>query len=244
MEGAILFDFGGTLDCPAHWLDRFLAHYRAAGIELDRASLDRAFTAATSFAYRTTDRMRGFDLAATIRYLVRHQLATLRESDTNLRAAIDALGFQHAEAAISGSFAAESRTGLAVSRTVLERLAERFQLAIVSNFYGNLDRILDESGLLPLVAFVADSSRLGSFKPDHTIFNAALEALAMRPDHILMVGDSLTKDCAPAHALGLRTAWLRYRTPSHSGHASRPPIVPDFTIDTLAELQHLKWINR
>jgi FMN phosphatase YigB (HAD superfamily) len=243
MEGAILFDFGGTLDCPAHWLDRFLAHYCTVGLELDRAILDRAFTAATAFAYRTTDRMRDFDLAATIRYLVRHQLATLRETDTNLRAAIDAIGVEHAEATISASFAAESLTGLAASRAVLERLAVRFQLAIVSNFYGNLDRILDQSGLMPLVTFVADSSRLGSFKPDYAIFNAALQALETRSDHILMVGDSLTKDCAPAHALGLRTAWLRYHTPGHPELGPRPPVVPDFTIDALAELQDLKWIN-
>jgi FMN phosphatase YigB (HAD superfamily) len=243
MDGAILFDFGGTLDCPAHWLDRFLAHYRAAGLELDRATLDRAFTAATSFAYQTTDRMRDLDLTATIRYLVRHQLATLRETDANLRSAVDAIGVEHAEASISASFAAESRVGLEASRVVLRSLAERFQLAIVSNFYGNLDRILDESGLLPLLTFVADSSRLGSFKPDHAIFSAALRALGIGPQHALMVGDSLTKDCAPAHALGLRTAWLRYRSPGHPAPGSRPLIVPDFTIATLEELHQLQWIN-
>jgi len=243
MEGAIIFDFGGTLDCPAHWLDRFLMHYRAAGIELGRATLDGAFTAATALAYRTTDHMRDFDLAATVSYLVHHQLAALREADTNLRAAIDRIGAEQAETAISASFASESRKGLAVSRRVLERLAERFQLAIVSNFYGNLERILDESALLPLLAFVGDSSRLGSFKPDYAIFNAALRALAMRPEQILMVGDSLTKDCAPARDLGLRTAWLRYRAPGHPEHGPRPPGVPDFTIATLAELHYLKWNN-
>jgi hypothetical protein len=37
---ALLFDFGGTLDGPAHWLDRFLASYRNAGIDISRADLD------------------------------------------------------------------------------------------------------------------------------------------------------------------------------------------------------------
>jgi FMN phosphatase YigB (HAD superfamily) len=243
MDGAILFDFGGTLDCPSHWLDRFLAHYRTAGLELDRATLDRAFSAATSFAYQTTDRMRDLDLTATIRYLVHHQLASLRETNANLRSAVDAIGVEHAEASISASFAAESRVGLEASRVVLRSLAERFQLAIVSNFYGNLDRILDESGLLPLLTYVADSSRLGSFKPDHAIFEATLQALAVRPDRALMVGDSLTKDCLPAQDLGLHTAWLRYHTSGQPKPGSRLPIVADFTIATLAELQHLKWIN-
>jgi FMN phosphatase YigB (HAD superfamily) len=242
MEAAILFDFGGTLDWPAHWLDRFLAHYHAAGLGIDRATLDHAFSAATSFAYRTADRVRELDLEATIRYLVRYQLATLRETDAHLRAAIDAIGSERAEAAISASFASESRVGLATSRAILQGLAERFRLGVVSNFYGNLDRILDECGLLPMLAFVADSSRLGIFKPDRRIFSAAVDTIGVSPARALMVGDSLGKDCAPARALGMRTAWLRHSIP---GPDANPQMLveADFTIGALAELQHLKWMN-
>ena len=264
MEAAIFFDFGGTLDWPAHWLDRFLAHYRAAGLKLDRAILDDAFSAATAFAYRTADGMRELYLEATIRYLVRCQLATLREKDAHFRAALDVIGSERAESAISASFAAESRVGLATSRAILERLAGRFRLGVVSNFYGNLDRILDECGLLPMLAVVADSSRLGIFKPDQRIFTAAVDALGLNPARTLMVGDSLGKDCAPARALGMRTVWLRHQIPgpdalyrrqtaqsakaagsqTHSRTGSQAnPIFADFTIDALAELQHLKWMN-
>jgi FMN phosphatase YigB (HAD superfamily) len=264
MEAAILFDFGGTLDWPAHWLDRFLAHYHAAGLELDRATLDEAFTAATAFAYRTADAMRELNLEATIRYLVRYQLATLRETDAHFRATLDVIGSERAEVAISASFAAESRVGLATSRAILEGLAGRFRLGVVSNFYGNLDGILEECGLLPMLAVVVDSSRLGIFKPDRRIFTAAVDAIGLSPARILMVGDSLGKDCAPARALGMRTAWLRHQIPgrddlywrqtaqsakaagslTHSGTGAQAnPILPDFTIGTLAELQHLKWMN-
>ncbi|HEX4210499.1 MAG TPA: HAD family hydrolase, partial [Candidatus Binataceae bacterium] len=230
------------LDWPAHWLDRFLVHYRAAGLELDRAVLDEVFTAATAFAYRTSDRLYQFDLETTIRYLVGHQLASLRQTDDQLRAAIDAIGAERAATAISASFAAESRAGLAASRALFESLAGRFQLGVVSNFYGNLERILTEYGLMPLVAFVADSSRLGISKPDPRIFNAALEALDVNPPATLMVGDSLDKDCAPARALGMRTAWLRHRVLGSDADSSALANA-DFTIDGLAELQHLKWIS-
>lgn len=242
MEGAILFDFGGTLDWPAHWLDRFLAHYRAAGIELDRDILDRAFTAATGFAYRTADGMHELDLEATIRYLVRHQLATLRETDGCLRGMIDTIGAERAETAISTPFAAESRVGLGASRAVLESLAGSYRLGVISNFYGNLDRILDEAGLLPLIAFVADSSRIGIFKPDPRIFTKTIEAMGASPARALMVGDSLSKDCVPARALGMHTAWLRHRIPGPDADAHSDGEA-DFTIGTLAELQHLKWMN-
>jgi hypothetical protein len=40
---AILFDFGGTLDGPSHWHDRFLARYRASGLGLSRDELDSAY---------------------------------------------------------------------------------------------------------------------------------------------------------------------------------------------------------
>ena len=242
MEAVILFDFGGTLDWPCHWLDRFLAHSGAAGLEVDRATLDHAFKAATAFGYRTADRMRELNLEATVRYHLHYQLAVLRERDDRMRAAIDKHGAGHLEAVIGASFVSESRAGLAASRTLLERLAERYRLGVVSNFYGNLDRILAECGLLPLLAFVADSSRLGIFKPDPRIFTTALNALGARPAATMMVGDSLSKDCAPARALGMRTAWLRHRIPGPDASPQAETVV-DFTIDRLAELQHLKWIE-
>jgi FMN phosphatase YigB (HAD superfamily) len=242
MKGAILFDFGGTLDWPAHWLDRFLAHSRAAGLEIDRATLDHAFKAATAFCYRTADLMRELGLEGTVRYHLHHQLAILRERDDHIRHTVDEFGVEQLELAISASFVSESRAGLASSRASLESLAGSYQLGIVSNFYGNLDCILDECGLLPLLAFVADSSRLGIFKPDPRIFTAALDAMSVSPDTTLMVGDSLSKDCAPAHTLGMRTAWLRHRLPSPDANA-RAQAAADFTIEAVAELQDLKWMD-
>ena len=145
MKAAILFDFGGTLDHPAHWLDRFLAHYRAAGIELERAVLDAAFSHATASAYSKPGLMRYFNLEQTVSYLVDMQVERLIEDDRGLLAAFAAGGGRdRVAAAISASFAAESRRGLAASRCILRRLAARFRLGVVSNFYGNLDRILVE----------------------------------------------------------------------------------------------------
>jgi HAD superfamily hydrolase (TIGR01509 family) len=235
---AILLDFGGTLDYPEHWLDRFLRHYKTAGLELDRATLDRAFTLATGRAYRSAERMREFRLEATIRYLVELQLAELASVQGCLAASIDTLGREHFAGAISRSFAEESRTGLAASRLVLQRLAGHYKLGVVSNFYGNLDRILEEAEMLSLFGFVGDSSRLGSFKPDPAMFHAALEVLGTEPGATLMAGDSLTKDCAPARAVGMQTAWLRHPTAFAKADQMQ---ASDFTITALAELEHLSW---
>lgn len=240
MEAAILFDFGGTLDYPEHWLDRFRRHYEAAGLKLDRATLDRAFTAATGIAYRSPVQMRELGLEATIHYLTSLQLQELAASEGWVVAAIDKIGTESLAAAVSRSFAGESRAGLAASGELLRCLGEHYKLGVISNFYGNLDRILGEAGMLGLFDFVGDSSRLGSFKPDPEIFHAALRELRIEPHRILMAGDSLDKDCAPARALGMRTAWLRHRS---APLEPRLAAYADFTIGGLAELEHLSWIN-
>ena len=77
---AMLFDFGGTLDGPAHWLDRFFASYRAAGIEISRDELDPAFDDATRIGYGATRVVTRFGLKDLVRFLVGHQFEYLRKS--------------------------------------------------------------------------------------------------------------------------------------------------------------------
>ena len=213
---AILFDFGGTLDFPRHWLDRFLTHYRATGLPLTREQLDRAFDVATRIAYRSSAQLREYRLGDLIHYLIGLQLAFLRDHDGAAVASsnldLNDPGVLHNLLdRISASFIQESRTGLAQSRKMLAKLADRFRLGVVSNFYGNLDYILCEAGFDGLFATIADSGRLGIYKPDQRIYEVALAAIKVDAHDALMVGDSLDKDCAPTHRLGMRTVWLRHR---------------------------------
>src|SRR5260221_295215 len=73
----ILFDFGGTLDSQRHWLDRFLTHYRAAGINLTREQLGPGFDHATRTAYRSSKFISSYGLIELIDYLVRLQIEFL-----------------------------------------------------------------------------------------------------------------------------------------------------------------------
>src|SRR5579863_8738751 len=138
----LLFDFGGTLDGPAHWLDRFLAGYRAAGIEISRAELDPAFEHATRIGYGATRVVARFGLTDLVRFLVGHQFEYLRKSGPDpLRARLDeagAAGRHRYVEAVTNSFVRETSNGLAHSREVVGALKGRFKLGIVSNFYGNL----------------------------------------------------------------------------------------------------------
>ena len=51
-----------------------------------------------------------------------------------------------------------------------------------------------------------------------------------------MIGDSLAKDCAPAHKLGMRTVWLR--TSPQSGEDSG---AADVTIRSIDEVAQIQW---
>ncbi|MGH7934705.1 MAG: HAD family hydrolase, partial [Candidatus Binataceae bacterium] len=237
---ALLFDFGGTLDWPEHWLDRFLRHYRAAGLEPSRKELDLAYDDATRRAYRNGEPLKRLGLRDLVRYLVGVQLDYLCEHGPEplrdaLALANRASGLDELAVAISARFAAESSIGLENSREVMSSLSSRFKLGVVSNFYGNLDCVLAEAGMAEMVKVVIDSGRIKIYKPDARIFEAALRGLGLPADAVVMVGDSLGKDCIPARRLGMRTVWLR------TGVQGDGDAVADFIIGKLEDLKRLAW---
>ena len=236
---ALLFDFGGTLDGPAHWLDRFLGSYHAAGIEISRVELDPAFDHATRIGYGATRVVARFGMTDLVRFLVGHQFEYLRKSGPDrLRKILDdsgASGRHRFVEAVTLSFVRETAAGLAHSREVVAALKSRFRMGVVSNFYGNLDRVLEEAKLDRFFAIVADSSRIGIFKPELGIYQAALKKLQCAPESVAMIGDSLPKDCAPARKLGMRTVWLC--TGPRPDEDSADANVTIRSIDDLAQIQ-------
>ena len=243
MISALLFDFGGTLDGPAHWLDRFLAQYRAAGIEITRAQLDDAFDHATRIGYGATKIVARFGLVDLVRFLVGHQFEYLRQNGPDhVRALLEqggAKGRHRIVETVTSSFTRETSAGLEHSREIVRQLKGRFKMGIVSNFYGNLDRILAEARIDRYFDAVADSSKVGIFKPDPRLIRAALTTMRVAPESAAMVGDSIPKDCVPAHQLGLRTVWLCTEDSRRSSCDARG--AADFTIGSLDEVMRIEW---
>lgn len=217
---AILFDYGGTLDGPAsHWLDRFMALYAAAGRPQPIERLKPAFYAADEAAY-ADPAVAAMSLAELIDFHLAVQHARLGLDDAALRRRL------------GEAFIAHSHAALGASRAVLERLAGRYALGVVSNFYGNVERILADAGFAPLLAVVADSTRVGAMKPDRRIFDHARAALGTAPARTLHVGDSLERDVRAARAVGLRAAWL---VPADQRATTDPDA--DLVVTSLVELE-------
>ncbi|MGH7249239.1 MAG: HAD family hydrolase [Pseudomonadota bacterium] len=245
MITTLLFDFGSTLDGPDYWLDRFAAQYCAAEMPITRMELDPAYAHARKATERAKRAVERFGFTELVRMLVGQQIEFLAEAGPAaigaMLQALDARGRYRAVERITMLFVEDSRRGMERSRAVLAALKARYRIGVVSNWYGNLERIIAEAGMAKLVGAVADSARLGFRKPDPRIFQAALKSLGAAPADSAMVGDSLEKDCAPAHALGLKTVWYHPVSGAGAVNANRAEYSSvDYTVANLEELVELK----
>ncbi|HEX7497207.1 MAG TPA: HAD family hydrolase [Candidatus Limnocylindrales bacterium] len=124
---------------------------------------------------------------------------------------------------------------------MLERLASRYRLAIVSNWPLSLalDRFVENAGWKPYLAAVVVSQRVGAIKPRAAIFETAARQLGvLSGPAILHVGDDPGADVLGAQALGWRTVLVRLK-PEDSSLPVAPPVVvvPDLEIDTVLDLE-------
>lgn len=217
---AVLFDFGGTLDADGvTWKDRFYPLYLAERVEVDRDRYDRAYYTA--------------DDALTARKL---SDCSFRESLLlQITGVLEALNMADAGLAsrLCDRFLQDSLDKIRSNLPTLRELAARFRLGIISNFYGNLERVCLESGLTPFMSVLVDSACVGFIKPDSRIFQAALTQLQLDPREAVFVGDSLPRDMEGAKRLGMPHIWL---VSDHSD--SLAPCCPDDpVIRTLTDLR-------
>jgi putative hydrolase of the HAD superfamily len=202
MIRTILFDMGGTLDGDGlHWLDRFLALYKSFGVELARESIREAFDEAERRS-ALDETIASSNLAQMIGLHVKWQLAHLGLMDAGLE--------QH----LVDGFINPVRLAASENAQVLATLAQRgFELGVVSNGCGNVERLCGDFGYTPFLSVVVDSRRVGLFKPDPAIFLHAAEKLGRDPGTMMMVGDSFERDVLPAKKAGMKTAWLEGPAP-------------------------------
>ena len=203
---ALLFDLGGTLDADGlGWSERFEALLR----EQLPATTPGAMAAALAAGEQRVllhPRAAELGLEEMISLHVRMQLEQLGASSP-LRAA-----------RLVKVFYEETSGALARRRPLLERLAQRIPLGVVSNGCGNTERLLRECGLAELLHSIVDSSLAKVWKPDPRIFAPALAALGLAPGRVAMAGDRLDRDVAAAAAAGLHAIWVsggRSLDPAH-----------------------------
>jgi putative hydrolase of the HAD superfamily len=207
---ACLFDFGGTLESDGvTWQDRFYGLYEKHGVEVDREAFRRAFYYADDSLVETGE-LKGAGL-----------METLEAQAKRVWGALGLCGESRVLGNIVTDFLEGMKWHIERNRSLLELLKERYELGIVSNFYGNLDRVCEDLGIQGLFQCLIDSSCIGVVKPDPRIFRAALDHMGIRPHEAVFVGDNPGRDMEGAKGLGMPHIWL-----AGEDLGRRPPCCP------------------
>lgn len=92
---------------------------------------------------------------------------------------------------------------------ILTALKNRYPMVLVSNFYGNVQAVLSDFGLLEYFEDIIESAVVGVRKPDPAIFGLGVDKLGLPGSSIVVIGDSYSKDIVPASKNGCQTIWLK-----------------------------------
>jgi FMN phosphatase YigB (HAD superfamily) len=221
---AILFDFGGTIDTNGvHWSEMFWAYYQRRNIRVGKPEFEKAFVRSDGMLLAEPD-IAALDFRTMILRQFRFQFGILGVPDAARLA--DAAGAE---------CYADVQAIAARSRTLLQAFSGTYRLGVVSNFYGNLEKVCREFSLGDLFAVMVDSVVEGVRKPDPAIFSLALGRLGVAGPETYVVGDSYERDIVPAKLLGCSTIWLKgqsWTTPKSTEAA-------DYTITSLEALKSI-----
>ena len=225
----IIFDYGGTIDTDGiHWGELIGEEYNKAGIGIGRGLYREAYvhgerSLAKSPIIEPTDTFH-----TLLKKKITLQFEYLSQQDSQLRLT------QEQADKIADACYARVNEALALTRGIVQKLAERYPMVLVTNFYGNMPVVLEEFGLTNYFNSIIESSVVGLRKPDPSLFALGVKALGVEADEIVVIGDSYRKDIYPSSTLGCRTVWLKKvcweEEPIAEGHA------PNATIESLAQL--------
>lgn len=199
----IIFDYGGTLDTNGtHWFHIFRQVYAELLPHITEEQLREAYVYAERYlaTHHTIDPCD--DFLSMLHKKVALQMSLLMSS-------VDEYKSPDAISRVAEACDVHVRSCMKQTRKLLDTLSAHYPLVLVSNFYGNIHAVLRSYGIGSYFSEVIESAMVGIRKPDPRIFALGVEALGFRPEEVLVVGDSYSKDIVPAHSLGCHTVWLK-----------------------------------
>ncbi len=203
----IIFDYGGTIDSHGdHWSEIIWDAYQAVGVDVSKESFRDAYVFAERELARTRHILPHHTFHDLLLIKMRIELQELVDRGLLTPESVEAYSRPLADYCDDAA-----RNAVADARPVLDALYARFPMVLVSNFYGNVEAVLEAYGLKHYFRSIIESAVVGVRKPDPAIFALGVEALGMAPEEVLVIGDSLRKDIEPARSLGCHVAWLKGR---------------------------------
>ena len=203
----IIFDFGGTLDTGGdHWSHVIKEGWEKAGVAANDALFREAYVYGEQELERVEHILPKHDFSDTLDIKIQIELQYLAQTGNFPPAMVETKAKEIAQYCYG--VAKENAAG---SKIVLEELAKKYPLVLVSNFYGNLDNVLKDLGLYNCFTKVVESAKAGVRKPDTALLELGIKAIGLKPEEVLVVGDSIKNDIEPAQKLGCATLLLEGR---------------------------------
>lgn len=198
-----IFDYGGTLDTGGcHWGRRIWHGYEHRQVPVDEALFREAYVHAERELGRNPIIQPDYTFRKTLDVKLRIEMEYIAARQHGFDAA-------RWHGTVLDDLYEATRGETSHSRCVLCELRQRHPIVLVSNFYGNIETVLNEFGLRRFFDSIIESAAVGVRKPDPRIFTLGVEALGLRPEDVVVVGDSYDKDILPAHKAGCRTVWMK-----------------------------------
>jgi len=94
------------------------------------------------------------------------------------------------------------------TRDALQRISQKFRVAVISNADGGIERVLTRCGIADCFESITDSGIVGVEKPRAEIFEAALNSMKARAHDSLYVGDVYSVDYVGARNAGMEAVLL------------------------------------
>jgi putative hydrolase of the HAD superfamily len=225
----IIFDYGGTIDSNGkHWAEVLWEAYVYNQVPVTKEAFREAYIYGERYL-ATHPVIQPGDTFKTV---------LLAKTDLQIKSLIEKKTLRNNRKSLSYSLAISNqcynfvRSILTDTVPVLQSLALRYPLVLVSNFYGNLETVLKDFGIDLYFKDIIESAVVKVRKPDPAIFEKGVKALGFQPEEIAVVGDSYEKDIVPARALGCRTIWLK----GQAWGEEKPGSTADVVIHDLKEM--------
>ena len=112
---------------------------------------------------------------------------------------------------------------------------ENYILCVVTNGLIELQRPrVTNSKIGKFISHIMVSEEVGAHKPNPLIFNTLLERICLRPENVIMIGDSLKNDIQGAKNADIKSVWYN---PEHDKNETN--ILPDYEISNLSQLKDM-----
>lgn len=201
MIKGIIFDYGGTLDTGGdHWSHVIRDGWVKAGVVADDALFREAYVYAEQELERTLHILPHHNFGDLLDIKMQIELGYLASTGNFPPAQVEEKAKE-----IAAYCYDVAKNNVAKSKQTLETLSKKYPLVLVSNFYGNIETVLADFGILSYFKKVIESAKVGVRKPSSEIFELGVKALGLKPEEVLVVGDSVKNDINPASKIGCKT---------------------------------------